>query len=97
LAIGAGNWSFGGSKMEKYRDRRRLAAQIGGPAVKHKFNGTLSILEPRTNAHDLWDDADLKYEYYRVFARGGRVITIAGALLVTGALVRKLAREKVKP
>lgn len=94
LVIGAGNWGFGGIKMTEYQSRRRVAAQLGGPPVKERFRGTLSALEPRTSAHDLFDDADIKYEYYRVFARGGRVITFAGIFLVAGALVRRFTAEK---
>jgi hypothetical protein len=91
LLLGAGNWVFGGDKMSTYKHRRRHAAQMGGPAVKEPFRGTVSILEKRTSAHDLFEDADIKYEYYRVIARGGRMMTITGAVLVFGALARRIA------
>lgn len=83
--------------MGEYKQRRRHAVQVGGPAVKQKFKGTLSILDRRTSAHDLFDDADIKYEYYRVFARGGRVVTFVGVFLVAGALARRLARPSRAP
>jgi len=92
--LGAGNWAFGGPKMSEYKQRRRHAAQMGGPSVRAPFRGTLSILDKRTSAHDLFDDADMKYEYYRVIARGGRVMTIAGFVLVVGALARRYSKPK---
>ena len=92
LLLGAGNWAFGGPKMSEYKQRRRHAVQMGGPAVKLPFRGTLSILDKRTSANDLYDDADIKYEYYRVIARGGRVMAIAGAVLVVGALLRRYSK-----
>jgi hypothetical protein len=91
LLLGAGNWVFGGIKMTEYKQRRRAAAQLGGPAVKQPFRGTESILERRTGAHDLFEDADIKYEYYRVIARGGRVVTLVGAFLAASAVARRLA------
>ena len=91
LVLGAGNWGFGGSKMSEYKQRRRFAVQMGGPAVKEPFRGTTSILEKRSSAHDLFEDADIKYEYYRVIARGGRVMTLTGVALVLGAAARQLA------
>src|SRR5512139_38311 len=60
LLLGAGNWAFGGPKMSEYKQRRRHAVQMGGPAVKLPFRGTLSILDKRTSANDLYDDADIK-------------------------------------
>ena len=95
LLLGAGNWAFGGPKMSEYKQRRRHAVQIGGQAVKAPFRGTLSILDKRTSAHDLYDDADIKYEYYRVIARGGRVMAITGAVLVVGALLRRYSKPVV--
>ena len=92
LLLGAGNWAFGGPKMNEYKQRRRHAVQIGGQSVKTPFRGTMSILDKRTSAHDLYDDADIKYEYYRVIARGGRVMAIAGFVLVIGALLRRYAK-----
>ena len=92
LLLGAGNWAFGGPKMTEYKQRRRHAVQIGGQAVRAPFRGTLSILDKRTSAHDLFDDADIKYEYYRVIARGGRVMAIAGFVLVVGALLRRYSK-----
>ena len=97
LILGIGNWLFGGAKMTEYKQRRRAAAQLGGPAVKQPFRGTSSILERRTGAHDLFEDADIKYEYYRVIARGGRVITFVGVFLMAGALARRLATAERKP
>ncbi len=91
LLLGAGNWGFGGDKMSEYKQRRRFAAQMGGPAVKERYRGTAGVLEKRTSANDLFEDADIKYEYYRVIARGGRMMTITGAVLVIGALARRLA------
>jgi len=92
LLLGAGNWAFGGPKMSKYRQRRRHAVQIGGQAVKAPFRGTLSVLDKRTSAHDLYEDADIKYEYYRVIARGGRVMAITGFVLVIGSLLRRYSK-----
>jgi hypothetical protein len=92
LLLGAGNWAFGGPKMSKYKQRRRHAVQIGGPAVKAPFRGTLSILDKRSSTNDLYDDADIKYEYYRVIARGGRVMAITGFVLVVGALLRRYSK-----
>lgn len=91
LLLGAGNWAFGGDKMSEYKQRRRFAVQMGGPEVKERYRGTLGILEKRSSANDLFEDADIKYEYYRVIARGGRMMTITGAVLMLGALARRLA------
>lgn len=91
LLLGAGNWGFGGDKMSEYKQRRRFAVQMGGPEVKERYRGTLGILEKRSSANDLFEDADIKYEYYRVIARGGRMMTITGAMLMIGALARRLA------
>ena len=92
LLLGAGNWAFGGPQMSEYKQRRRHAVQIGGQTVRDPFRGTLSVLDKRTSAHDLFEDADIKYEYYRVIARGGRVMAIAGFVLVVGALVRRYSK-----
>jgi len=39
-----------------------------------------------------YEDADIKYEYYRVIARGGRVMALAGFVLVIGALLRRYSK-----
>lgn len=91
VLLGAGNWGFGGNRMSEYKQRRRFAVHMGGPAVREPFRGTSSILEKRGSAYDLFEDADIKYEYYRVIARGGRVMTLTGAVLVLGAIARQLA------
>ncbi len=89
LVLGIGNWQMGSSKQRQYADRIAYAREIGGPGLGRPFRDTSSILEPRTTAHEIYDDSTAKYEYYRVVYRGGRLLMGIGCVLIAGALVRR--------
>ena len=91
LVLGLGNWLMARSKLEQYANRISYARELAGPEVDKPFRGTASILEPRTTAHELYEDWTAKHEYYLVVHRGGRVLIAVGLLMAAGALLRRLA------
>jgi len=93
LALGVGNWALGARRLEHYAQRIGYARELVGPEVDRPYRGTLSILEKRTGAHELFEDATAKHGYYRMVRRGGRVLTLGGCLVLLLALAR-LARDR---
>ena len=90
LALGAGNWTLGAMRLQHYEQRIAYARELVGPEVDRPYRGTLSILEERTGAHELYEDATAKHGYYRIVRRGGRLLTLGGCLVLFFALVRIL-------
>jgi hypothetical protein len=80
---------MGTIKLGQYRERQKQAMRMGGETVTEPFRGTASILEERTEAHDLYEEAVARYRYYKMVRRGGRFFAIIGALLAIGALLRR--------
>jgi hypothetical protein len=91
LLLGFGNWLMGSAKVRQYKHRQRDAIQMGGPDVTRPFRGTASILEDRTEAYDLYEEAVTRYRYYKLVRRGGRFLMIIGMVLVSGATLRRIA------
>ncbi len=89
LALGIGNWTMGSIKLKQYGDRMAAALAEAGPDVRKPFRGTQSILEGRTDAHELYTASSIKRERYRVVHRGGRMLTVLGSAFVLIALVRR--------
>jgi len=90
LVLGVGNWHMGSDKMRQYANRIAYARELGGPGVERPFRGTASILEPRTTANELYEDATAKHEYYRLVFRGGRLLCLLGGVLIASALLRRI-------
>jgi hypothetical protein len=88
--LGAGNWAMGITKMAQYKERQKEAMRIGGETVTAPFRGSASILEERTDAHELYEESVARYRYYKLVRRGGRFFMVIGALLVFGALLRRM-------
>lgn len=93
LALGAGNWTLGTMRLEHYERRAAYARELVGPEVERPYRGTLSILEERTGAHELYEEATAKRGYYRIVRRGGRMLTLGGCLVLLFALAR-IARAR---
>lgn len=89
VILGLGNWAMAGRKVEQYAASMERARQAGGPAVERPFRGTASILEERGEAHERYESARLKQEYYQVVYRGGVLLFVLGSSMVLGALVRR--------
>ena len=89
LALGIGNWTMGSIKLAQYGSRMAAAVAEGGPEVRRPFRGTESILERRTDAHELYTKSLIKREQYRVVHRGGRMLTLLGSAFILIALARR--------
>jgi hypothetical protein len=89
--LGLSNWMVGRIRVDQYKDMQREAIRLGAPGdVTTPFRGTASILEERTEAHQLYEDSVTRYRYYKLVRRGGRFLMTIGALLVVGALLRRI-------
>ena len=92
LVLGYGNWAMGHSKVQMYKHRQREAIRMGGGLdVTTPFRGTSSILEERTEAHELYEESVARYRYYKVMRRGGRFLMQVGGVLIAGAILRRIA------
>ena len=91
FVLGAGNWTMSRVKLAQYKQLQLEAIAIGGMDVSQPFRGTESILDERTDAHELYEDAVTRYRYYKLVRRGGRFLMGIGCLLMMGALVRRIA------
>ena len=91
ILLGVGNWFMGISKMAQYKERQKEAMRVGGETVTDPFRGTASILEERTDAHELYEESVARYRYYKLVRRGGRFFMVIGALLVFGAVLRRMS------
>ena len=89
LLLGMANWTMGSVKMEQYRSRLHAVLAKAGPEVARPYHGTASILERRSDFGLAYENARLKYDQYRIVHHGGRVLTILGALIFIGTLVRR--------
>ncbi len=89
VILGLGNWAMAGRKVEQYEVSMARARQAGGPAVERPFRGTASILEERGQAHERYESARLKREYYLVVYRGGVLLSVLGLSMCMGALLRR--------
>ena len=89
FVLGLGNWTMGNLKMEDYHDKLDAAVEMGGEEVKEPFRGTVAILEERTDAHEMYEDARARYDYYKLVRRGGRFLMTLGGLICLGALARQ--------
>jgi hypothetical protein len=94
FVLGLANWTMGRVKLADYKARQLEAIALGGMEVSRPFRGTESILDERTDAHELYEDAVTRYRYYKLVRRGGRFLMGIGMLLVIGALVRQVAVPK---
>lgn len=92
LVLGVGNWLVSSSKIAEYAPRARAAANDESVASLEDF----PQLSPRTNRTLLkrldrgdvdYTLADAKLDFYRVVESGGRLLSLGGMLLITGALV----------
>ena len=90
FALGLGNLAMGTQKLEQYRQKMAQAIEIGGPEVAEPYRGTASILVPPSEAHLRYENAAMKYAYYEVVLRGGRMFAVLGVLLIGGALARRV-------
>ena len=77
------------SKIAQYTARKNAAVQAGGESVRNIHRGTSGILVRYTEAHELYQDAEAKLEYYRVVYRGGLVLMGIGVVLGLGAVLRR--------
>lgn len=93
VALGVGNWRLGVTRLDHYAKRIAYARELVGPEVDRPYRGTLSILEERSGAHELYEDATAKHGYYRVVYRGGRLLTLSGCLVLAAGLLRS-ARKR---
>ena len=89
VVLGLGNWVMAASKVDQYQRAMARARQAGGATVERPFRGTASILEERGEAHERFESARLKQEYYRVVYRGGILLCVLGTGLCGGAIVRR--------
>jgi len=91
VVLGSGNYLFGVSKVNHYREILHKAVAAGGPGVRQTSVGTSAILSRPSDIELLYEKAITKYQYYKIIMRGGRLFGIVGSLLVLGfALRRKL-------
>jgi hypothetical protein len=90
VVLGLGNWLMARSKLAQYGNRIAYARELAGPGFDEPYRGTGSILQPRTTAHELYEDWTAKREYYLVVHRGGRMLMAVGLLLTAGAVVRQI-------
>lgn len=96
LILGIGNWRIGTVKLHQYEGRMAEAVARGGQDVKRPFLGTVSILDHRTEAHELYEKSLIKRNQYRIVHRGGRVLTVLGAMFVLAALARRRTQPRVR-
>jgi len=89
LALGLGNTAMGLFKLTDYSARMQAAVASGGESARKPAQGTVSILDPSTDAQLLYESAYLKFEYYHVVLRGGLMLLTLGSLLIGGAVIRK--------
>jgi hypothetical protein len=90
VVLGLGNWLMARSKLAQYGNRIEHARELAGPGFDEPYRGTGSILQPRTTAHELYEDWTAKREYYLVVHRGGRMLIAVGFLLTGGAVARQI-------
>ena len=98
LVLGVGNWLVSASKIAEYAPRARAAANDEAAAPLEDF----PQLSPRTNRTLLkrldrggvdYTLADAKLDFYQVVESGGRLLSLAGMLLITGALAHGWRRR----
>lgn len=97
LALGIGNAAMGWSKLGDYHRKMTAATAAGGDTGDRSFRGTTSILDPSTDAQLLYENAAIKYEYYRVVSRGGVLFVLLGGLLLGAAALRLARRRDPEP
>lgn len=99
LVLGAGNWWVGRSKMQEYSDRVTDAVATESPSRLDEF----PELNARTNAAllarlhrglDSYTRSDAKLDFYRVVDSGGRMLAVAGLLLMCVALTHHRFAER---
>lgn len=91
LCLGAGNWWVGWSKMEEYSQRITDAETEPEAAPLVEFPeltpGTDATLLARLRRGlDTYTVSDAKLDFYRVVDSGGRLLAVAGLLLMCVAL-----------
>ncbi len=98
LLLGAGNWYTGWSKMLEYES---LLQRRGTPTAVQDFDD-FSQLTARTNAMLLaplqnvssdYTFTHARLDFYQVVRSGGRVLMLAGVLLIATGLARTWYRQ----
>ena len=98
LVLGVGNWLVSASKIAEYTPRASVSSDEDSVVSLEEF----PELSARTNRPLLqrldrgdadYSVADAKLDFYRVVESGGRLLSVAGMLLLTGALARGWIRS----
>jgi hypothetical protein len=101
LFLGVGNWAIGAVETRKYQSLLYKTAQTGLEESYRNFRQldhqkNEEVLRRITEDREKYNAARVKLNFFYVVLTGGRVLFLAGVLLMLTSLVRIIRRDARK-
>ena len=101
LVLGVGNWGIGAVETTKYQSLLHKTAQTGLEESYRNFQQldhqkNEEVLRHINQDREKYNAARVKLNFFYVVLTGGKVLFLAGVLLVLSALVRLIRRDARK-
>jgi len=101
LVLGVGNWGIGAFETTKYQSLLHKTAQTGLEESYRNFQQldhqkNEEVLRHINADREKYNAARVKLNFYYVVLTGGKVLFLAGVLLMLSALVRLIRRDARK-
>lgn len=101
LVLGVGNWAIGAVETRKYQSLLYKTAQTGLEESYRNFRQldhqkNEEVLRRITEDREKYNAARVKLNFFYVVLTGGRVLFLAGVLLMLTSLVRIIRRDARK-
>jgi hypothetical protein len=101
LVLGVGNWAIGAVETRKYQSLLYKTAQTGLEESYRNFRQldhqkNEEVLRRITEDREKYNAARVKLNFFYVVLTGGRVLFLAGVLLMLMSLVRIIRRDARK-
>jgi len=98
LILGIGNWTIGAVETSKYQGLLYKTARTGLEETYRSFQEldhqkNQEVLRRINDDRERFNAARVKLNFFYVVLTGGRLLFLAGALLVLAALVRLIRRD----
>ncbi len=98
FVLGIGNWSVGAIQTAKYQNLLHKSAQTGLEESYRSFQEldhqkNEEVLRRINEDRERYSAARVKLNFFYVVLTGGRVLFLAGALLIISSLIRIIRRD----